>query len=144
MICTFFGHRDATDKLKNKIKKTIEMLILEGVNHFYVGNNGHFDYMVQSVLTELKEAGADINFTVVVSYINEQLIRADQKYSMYPEGLEGVPLRFAISKRNSFMIANSQIAVVYVRHSFSNSHKWVEKTKKSGLKVINLADEEID
>ena len=53
MICTFFGHRDASEKLIPVLKETIKQLISEGVTHFYVGNNGNFDYMVQSVLLEL-------------------------------------------------------------------------------------------
>lgn len=140
MICTFFGHGDAADNIRDKIKNAVESLISEGVNQFYVGNNGNFDYMVQSVLVELRRAGTDIELTVVISYIDEKVICAEQKDSMYPESLESVPLRFAISRRNDYMIASSQIVVAYVRHNFSNSHKWLEKAKKKGLRVINLAE----
>ena len=82
----------------------------------------------------------DINFTVVLSYINEKSICADQYYTIYPEGLERTPLRFAISKRNEWMIKKSNIAVFYVKHSLSNSHKWLEMAKKKGLNVINIVD----
>ena len=139
MICTFFGHSDATNETRLKTKTTIEKLISDGVRQYYVGNNGNFDYIVQSVLEELSQK-YDINYTVVLSYINEKSICADQYYTIYPEGLERTPLRFAISKRNEWMIKKSNIAVFYVKHSLSNSHKWLEMAKKKGLKVINIVD----
>ena len=139
MICTFFGHSDTTNETRLKTKTTIEKLILDGVRQYYVGNNGNFDYIVQSVLEELSQK-YDINFTVVLSYINEKSICADQYYTIYPEGLERTPLLFAISKRNEWMIKKSNIAVCYVKHSLSNSHKWLEMAKKKGLKVINIVD----
>lgn len=55
-VCTFFGHADSPTNIKKEIQKVIEDLILQkGVNTFYVGTNGNFDRMVQSVLIDLKK-----------------------------------------------------------------------------------------
>ena len=140
MKCTFIGHSDAPFYLREKIKLEVEELITSGVRDFLVGNNGRFDYMVQSVLSEKIKENYDINLTVVLSYIDESAIYVEQKYTIYPEGLEKTPLRYAISKRNDWLIQRSNIMVAYVKHNFSNSHKWLEKAKKKGLKIINLAD----
>ena len=77
---------------------------------------------------------------MVLSTINETAIGTKQKYTVFPEELENALPKFAISKRNDWMINNSQIVITYVRHNFSNSHKWLEKAKKKGLGVINLGD----
>ena len=138
MKCCFFGHRDAKSKVKEVLKSTVAMLIKEGVTDFYVGNNGKFDYYVQQTLGELISKGYNIRVTVVLSYIDEVAICLDQKYTLYPNGLDKTPLRFAISKRNDYMINISQIAIIHVRHSFSNSHKLCEKAKKKGLRVIEI------
>ena len=138
MKCCFFGHRDTTSKVKEAIKFTVVILINEGITDFYVGNNGKFDYYVQQTLGELISEGYDIKATVVLSYINEKAICLDQKCTLYPDGLEKTPLRFAISKRNDYMLNISQTAIIHVRHSFSNSHKLCEKAKKKGLRVIEI------
>ena len=140
MICIFFGHRDAPSKVKEPLKIEIEKLLIEGVKEFYVGNNGNFDYYAQSVLTELYNERKDFSFSVILSRISENAIYADQSYTLYPEGLENVPPRFAISKRNDIMIKKGKIAITFVKHSFSNSYKLQEKARKKGLRIINLAE----
>ena len=136
---TFFGHRDAPDSISSALKeKIIEMITTIGIKDFYVGNNGNFDFYVQGVLENIVKKHNDIRFSVVLSTINETAIGAKQKYTVFPEGLENALPKFAISKRNDWMINNSQIVITYVRHNFSNSHKWLEKAKKKGLRVINL------
>ena len=137
MICTFFGHRDADDSIKAKLKDTILQLIKEGVTDFYVGNNGAFDFYVQTVLKDITKEHK-VNFSVILSNVNEMSIGADQSYTIFPEGLEKALPKFAISKRNDWMINNSQIAITYVNHHFSSSYKWLEKARKKGVKIINL------
>lgn len=51
MICTFFGHRDCPESVKEKIEAAVEMLIQEDPTAvFYVGLQGNFDRMVLTVL----------------------------------------------------------------------------------------------
>ena len=140
MVCTFFGHKDAPSSIKMRLEEIIEALINEGVKNYYVGNNGNFDFYVQGVLENIVKKHNDIRFSVVLSTINETAIGTKQKYTLFPEGLENALPKFAISKRNDWMINNSQIVITYVRHNFSNSPKWLEKAKKKGLGVINLGD----
>lgn len=140
MVCTFFGHKDAPSSIKMRLEEIIEALINEGVKNYYVGNNGNFDFYVQGVLENIVKKHNDIRFSVVLSTINETAIGTKQKYTVFPEGLENALPKYAISKRNDWMINNSQIVITYVRHNFSNSHKWLEKAKKKGLRVINLGD----
>ena len=53
--CCFFGHREVTHNIRDKLTVVIEKLITEeNVTKFYVGNQGQFDSMVYSVLKELK------------------------------------------------------------------------------------------
>lgn len=54
MTCCFFGHRSITCNLRPRLKEVILALIREGnVNVFYIGNNGDFDCLAQSVLAEI-------------------------------------------------------------------------------------------
>lgn len=140
MICTFFGHRDAPESIKEKLESEIHLLIKRGVKKFIVGNNGNFDYLVQDILKYISQAQNDIKYNIVLSKINERAVNGCQYSTIFPEGFEFAHPRFAIYKRNDWLIKNSNIALVYVTNKYSNSYKWVQKALSNGLKVINLAN----
>lgn len=57
-VCSFFGHRktDITEELKQKVKDTIEDLIINhNVEVFLFGSRSDFDYLCHLIVTELKE-----------------------------------------------------------------------------------------
>ena len=144
MTCIFFGHADAPDSIKHNLKKTIIQLInAEGIKAFYVGNNGNFDYYVQGALKEIAQTQKDICYHIVLSHINEKAINACQDITIFPEGLEKTLPRFAISKRNEWLIKNADIVVAYVKYKVSHCYNWAQKAAKKGLKVINIADTSI-
>ena len=58
--------------------------------------------------------------------------------ALFPDGMETVPKRFAISKRNDWMIKNSDIAVCYVWKITGGAAKFKQKAKKNGLKIIDV------
>ena len=103
--CCFFGHREVVHNIRAELKSVIEKLIVtEKVGNFYVGNQGQFDSMVYSVLKEPKKQYPQIRYTVVLAYMPNGRIKEIYGYdTIYPEGLETVPKRFAISKRNDWM-----------------------------------------
>ena len=141
MNCTFFGHQDATSDIKGILKETILYLMeTEGVKNFLVGNNGQFDFYVQSALREIKNEGADICFRIILSRLGESALAGDQSETVFPEGLENSIPKFAISKRNDWLIKNSSFVIVYVTHTFSNSYQWMQKASRKGLKIFHLAD----
>ena len=138
MICTFIGARDTPFTLREHIKKAIIDLIFKGINEFCVGNNGNFDYMVQSVLVELRSEYS-IKFDIVLSYIDELALIGNQEFTVYPEELAPTPKRFAISKRNDYLLKKSSILIAYTDNTYSNSYKFTQKALKKGYTVINLA-----
>ena len=143
MNCTFFGHKDVPDTIKAKIKNEINKLLEQkSVSCFYVGNNGNFDSTVQSVLEELSRERKDITYYIVLSYINELALNGKQEKTIYPEGLENTPLRFAIAKRNDWMINNSSMIIAYQKYKGTNSFKLIEKARKKSKVIVNLADQE--
>lgn len=138
MICTFIGARDTPFTLREHIKKAVVNLIFKGVYEFCVGNNGNFDHMVQSVLFELRSE-YNIKFDIVLSYLDEVALIGNQAFTIYPEELANVPKRFAISKRNDYLLKKSNIVICYVNNTYSNSYKFTQKALKKGYTVINLS-----
>lgn len=142
MVVAFFGHKDAGADIKPKIKEVVKDLI---ENHqadiFLVGNNGSFDSMVKSVLAEAEKFYPHVKYNVVLAYHPVQIKENDDySHTVFPEGLEKVPVRFAISKRNELMIKQSQTVVAYVTRSYGGAYKFKTIAEKKGKKVINIAD----
>ncbi len=142
--CTFFGHRIINKDIKNLLTRQIDNLIAEhGVNVFYVGNNGQFDHLVAAVLRELKSRNPQISYSIVLAYLPEREKEYNQlsyTETIYPEGLEYTPPRFAISKRNQWMVQQSDYVIAYVEHSIGGAAQFTEYARKKHKTVINLAD----
>ena len=136
----FFGHRDVTHDIRTKLQFIIEQLITEEqIYNFYVGHQGQFDSMVRSVLKELKVKYPHIRYTVVLAYMPDEHIKEVYgEDTLYPDGLETVPRRFAISKRNDWMIQHSGYAVCYVHKITGGAVKFREKAEKKGLQIIDV------
>ena len=142
-VCTFFGHRTAPDSIRPILHNTlIDLIENKGVDTFYVGNQGGFDSMVKKELKELTVIYPHINYSVVLAYIpgkRDEFDTDDYSDTMYPDGLECVPRRFAIDKRNRMMIEWSDIVVTYVCYSGGGAAKFKEIAEKKGKQVINLS-----
>ena len=145
MVCTFFGHRDCYGLDTNLLQTAIEDAISKGADKFYVGNQGYFDNMAIKCLTKLKCKHKSISFFVVLAYLPTQKHIYDPYYdiSIYPEGLERVPQKFAIEKRNNWLIDNSDYCIAYVKYTWGGAYKFASRAKKKGLTVVNLGDMEL-
>ncbi len=138
MKCCFFGHRDVEETVEPILEWEIRQLINEGIKNFYVGTNGAFDNMVYKVLQRINTERDDIRLNVVLAYLPTK--GDNYKNSIYPEGLERVPLRFAISHRNKWMIEKADCVIVYVKRNFGGAAQFYEMAKKKGKRVINIAE----
>ena len=141
MICTFIGHRDTPSNIKTVLKSTIiELIEKYSVNEFYVGNHGNFDSIVLSALKEISKEKLHISFTVVLAYIPQNKDEyTDYTHTLYPDILENSPPKFAIKKRNYWMIEKSDFLVCYVNNKSTNAYDYLEIAVKKKKRVINLA-----
>lgn len=139
----FFGHKDADSGISPKVKEVISKLIREqGVNEFYVGNNGKFDYIVYKALKDLKAELPDITYSVVLAYLPGEKQEYENYYSeeetMIPDEIEVGPVRFAIDRRNKWLVEQSDYVITHVTHSWGGAGKFKELAEKKGKTVINI------
>ncbi len=141
--CTFFGHRDCPDSIKQKLRMTlVDLIINHSVDMFYVGNHGRFDTIVHGVLKELKREYPLINYAVVLAYMpGKKSEYGDYSDTMLPEGIESVHPRYAISWRNNWMLEQSDYAITYITHSWGGAAQYAGKAKKQGKRVVNVFDD---
>lgn len=141
--CTFLGHRNTPNYIESILQATLIRLIEQDKIHmFYAGNQGKFDGMVLRILKSLKQTYSQIEYYVVLAYMptnrtqHSLIVYSD---TIFPEGLELVPPRYAIIKRNKWMIEKSDYVVTFVRHTTGDAAKFKVLAERKGKHVINLA-----
>lgn len=142
VVCTFFGHRDCPDIIKPKLREVlIDLIEHHGVDLFYVGQQGAFDRIVLSVLKELASTYSHIRYAVVLERMPQKQDDLDvcgYSNTILPEGIETAPPRFAIDRRNKWMLQHSDYVVTYVTHSVGGAAKFAAEAEKQKKTVINL------
>ncbi len=136
MIVTFCGHSDVSDlvKVEKWLFDTTEDLIIKGARTFYLGGYGQFDSLCKQVLLKHKKKYPDIELILIVPYLNHNMITDGYEVTIYPE-IENTPPKFAIVKRNKWMVEKSDIVVAYVIHNFGGAYGTLKyaKTKKKNI-----------
>ena len=79
----------------------------------------------------------DREFFIVLAYLNDTKTSFPD-HTIYPEGLETVPKRLAIIKRNLWMIDKADIVITYVSGTATNSSNLMEYAKNRQKTIINL------
>lgn len=142
MVVSFFGHKDTPSTVKPFLEQTVQRLIEENEDiTFLVGTHGAFDIMAQNVLKQAAECYPRITAHIVLAYV--PVGSNAERYALptlVPEGIEGVPKRFAISFRNDYMVNESDTVVCYIAHNWGGAAQFVEKAEKRGKTVINIAE----
>ena len=140
MVCTFFGHSECYGLDKDVLRNAIEDLIKQGTTEFLVGNHGQFDGMVFSCLQDLSKDYPEISYSVALTYLPTHKEEYDiyHGHSFYPEGQENGPAKFAIERRNRYLIDSADVCLCYVNHTFGGAYKFTRMAKNRGLQVINL------
>lgn len=142
--CTFFGHRDTPKKIEPTLRSTlIDLIENKNIDLFYVGNHGNFDNLVRKNLKLLQLNYPHINHAVVLAYMpreKDKFAHEDYSNTIYPDGLENIPPKYAITKCNRWMIEQSDTVVTYVKYSIGGAAQFKKLAEKKGKTVINLAD----
>ncbi len=113
------------------------------IKEFHIGGMGAFDNCCALILNDLKKIHSDIKIVLVLAYLNGGS-SCDDRSKLYDESiyppLEKVPLRFAISKRNEWMVKNSNFVLFYVNWSWGGAFKTMEMAKKSKVNYENIGE----
>ncbi len=141
--CTFFGHRNITTNIEAILQSTIiDLIENHGIDCFYVGNQGNFDFMVRKILDRLVKQYS-FRYAVVLAYMPKDKLVSDSisENTILPDGIEFVPSRFAISWRNKWMIEQSDYVVTYITTTIgSGAAQFMELAERKKKTVINLGE----
>ncbi len=146
MIIAFVGHGSGIDskKVKTALLQAIGPYLHEKID-FYLGGYGDFDIICANVLRNNRPKNCKLIF--VTPYILEsykhrlKYICSQELYDeiVYPD-IEHVPYKFAISKRNEYMIDCADLVIAYIDHTWGGAYKTYRYALRKGKTIINLYD----
>lgn len=137
MKITFCGHMDVSDyeAVEVWLHSICTDLIAEGANEFYLGGYGGFDRLCAAVLRKLQEEHNQIRLILVLPYLNSNILTDGYDETLYPP-LEKVPLRYAISRRNEWMVRESSVVVAYVIYGCGGAAKTLEYARRKKKRIL--------
>ena len=147
MIITFCGHSDFlfSDDVKQQLKNIfVSEIRKKPTCKFYLGGYGDFDSLCLRTLRELKKEFQSIELIFITPYIDKNYSKLEfAKYHyddvIFPP-LESVPRKFAILKRNKWMVEEADLVIASVKYSWGGAAKTLEYAKRKNKTIINLAE----
>lgn len=153
MIISFAGHSSVSQG--EKLCELVKEQIIKNANAddsitFYLGGYGDFDEICARACRELKRAYKSIELVYVMPYITaseQEKVKEMIEYGLYDSSIyppiETVPPKFAITKRNEWMVSNADLIIAFVKHNYGGAYKTLTWAKRKNKKIINLCDFEV-
>ena len=146
MIITFCGHSNClfSDEEKEKLKQLLIKEIRKNPTcKFYLGGYGDFDSLCLRTLRELKTDFPDIELLFITPYLDKNYSKLELAKYYYDDvifpPIENVPRKFAILKKNEWMVDSANLVIAYVKYSWGGAAKTVEYAKRKKVPIINIA-----
>lgn len=142
MVVSFVGHREIADEpqMRRWLEETVQALILEGADTFFLGGYGRFDALAADVVWAAKAQHPQIHSYLVIPYLDRRYDSAHYDGTIYP-ALEQVPQRLAIVKRNEYMVDRSDVVVAYVKYSFGGAAQTLRYAEQWKKRIIRFSQE---
>ena len=142
---SLFGHREIHDlrQLGDQLYPIIKELIqTKPYIAFLIGRKGEFDeYAASLIKAAQKEIGKENNdITLVLPYTVANLSYYEKYYDriLIPEIMHKTHPKSAITLKNRWMIAQSDLVIVYVEYGKGGAYTAMKHAEKLGKKVIRL------
>lgn len=144
MNVTFCGHSELPQEeiVSAWLDMILPPLIDQGANTFYLGGYGNFDSMAAAAVRRQKRRYPHIEAVLVLPYLDCPPDASGYDRTTYPP-LEEVPRRFAIVKRNQWMVDASDVIICCVTHDWGGAAKtlaYAERKHKTILRFTGSED----
>ncbi len=148
-VCTFAGHREVYQaNISEMLDEAISKIINTDDNfRFLVGGMGEFDGICSSAVRRAKRKypNKEIRLELVLPYLTHELNENKLYYEtsfddvVIPIELAGVHYKSAITKRNRWMVEQSDWLIAFIYRDFGGAYTTLRYAEKKGLQIINLA-----
>ena len=151
MIVTFCGHAQYTENEddEQKILAFLEEKIKDRPAELYLGGYGSFDSFARKCGRKFQQTHSNVKLVFVTPYLTveyqkNQLAQKKDLYDaiLYPN-LENVPQKFAISRRNKWMVEQADHIVAYIDHAWGGAYQAYKHAKHKQKSIFNITDKEL-
>ena len=149
--CTFAGHSCVfSSSIGQRLEREIEIFLSDADSAvFYVGGRGDFDLMAAAAVRSAmkRHKNKKIQLYLVEPYMHSGINR-DKDYNedhysgiIIPQELIGIHPKVAITRRNRWMVDQSDLLIAFVQRDFGGAYETMKYAIKRRIQVINLAGE---
>ena len=131
MIVTFCGHSKIypSGDYAKWLDIILPSLIEGGAATFYLGGYGAFDSLAAAAVRRQKAVYPHIMSILVLAYLNRETDVSLYDGTTYPP-LENVPPRYAIVRRNEWMIRESDVVISGVTHGWGGAARTLDYARR--------------
>jgi len=144
MIIAFCGHNNVSDiqKVREWLCNVLDQFIHEKNVIFYLGGYGGFDRLAASVVHQKQKINPSAQSVLIIPYLSRKYDESGYDYTLFPP-LESVPPRYAILKRNEWMVEQADVVIAYVTHGWGGAAKTLEyaQAKKKAILLYPETEE---
>lgn len=145
MIISMFGHATflPNEDDEKRVISIIEKISNQSKVIFYLGGYGSFDSFALNCAQKYKNIYPQSKIYFITPYLGKWIDNRRKLYQglydevIYPN-LENVPPKFAIVKRNQWMIKNSDYVICYVSVGFGGAYQSMLYAQKQNKPYLNL------
>lgn len=139
MNVTFCGHSKLyqTENISKWLDIILPALIEGGATTFYLGGYGDFDSLAAAAVRRQKTRYPNIEAVLVLAYLNREMDASRYDGTTYPP-LETVPPRYAIIRRNEWMVRESDVVISGVTHGWGGAAKTLDYAKRRGKVIVQF------
>ena len=139
LTCFFIGHRDSGEEIYPILCSEVERHIVEyGVGEFIVGHYGRFDGMAARAVRKAKENHPEILLTLLLPYLDRTSPSEGFDGSVYPDGLELVPRKYAIARANQMMIDRCDCLIAHVNRTYGGAFRCLKYARGKRIAITRI------
>ena len=144
MVVSFFGHKNIfyDDLDLEQIISIIEQEAGGQPVEFFMGGYENFDAFGLRCAKLYKSLHPETRIVLITPYIHDNYFLLQNVYDVYNEvvypELELVPPRYAIPRRNRWMVTESDFIIFYVISHFGGAYDALRSAQSKNIKHINL------
>jgi len=137
MKITFCGHREVHDRevVMKWLMTVCSELIADGAKQFFLGGYGAFDMLCADVLRQLKKEHSYIQLCLILPYPDTKKNTTGYDELIYPP-LESVPRRYAINRRNEWMVKSADVVVAYVMRDWGGAATMLLRAQRLNKQIV--------
>ena len=142
--CCGFGHKDVFQNINESLENAVLLAVKSGCEIFYTGAMGDFDNLFSCAVRKAKKIHPNIKLICVKPYMTQDINNnGDFLFSLYddiiiPPEITGIHYKSAITKRNRWIIAHSDIIISYTIRTYVGAYTAVKYARSLKKDVIEI------